>query len=65
MGLTAVSNKHPRPGYVTLPRKPRVSSNGTHGQGLFLKDNEIYSAYTQLGRKRDFQEPIYDGIGPR
>lgn len=59
----APPSKHPRPGYVTLPRKPRVSSNGP--QGLILKDRESYHIYDQLGRKDYVQEPIYDGIGPR
>ena len=47
---------HPRPGYVTLPRRPRASWAG-------VRDTPSPSASaSSMAAPRD---PVYDGVGPR
>jgi hypothetical protein len=66
MAPVVTSNKHPRPGYVTLPRRPRASwSAPPPPQGFGQRDSPSPSVHSQYGTRTEFREPIYDGVGPR
>lgn len=63
--IPVANNKHPRPGYVTLPRRPRASwSAPPPPQGLGPRDTPSPCSSQYAGRT-EFREPIYDGVGPR
>jgi len=50
-----------RPGYVTLPRRPRAS---VAGYGVVSRDGAPSPAFS-YGGTAEFRDPIYDGVGPR
>jgi len=48
-----------RPGYVTLPRRPRASVAG------YGRDAAPSPAFSYGGPVTEHRDPIYDGVGPR
>jgi len=64
-GVPSHHSKQARPGYVTLPRRPRASwSAPPPPQGTFTRDSPS-PCLSQFSGRTEFREPIYDGVGPR
>lgn len=62
------NNQHQgqRPGYVTLPRRPRASWSAPPRDSPSPSTGSAHGVYvTGMGTLRRDREPIYDGVGPR